>query len=605
MSQYSAEEQGFHNQIKAVVDVDETTGKIKRIWAENVMPNTIGAAGITTWLANANRAKTVDVDAISGASISTGALRTAAIKAANKASGIDIADDTDTATGASQSDTPNNQVQELANYPLLKETITACDIDNYDGEYDLIVVGSGGAGLAAAATAAENNAAVMVIEKQGIAGGTTNYSGGVIQAAGTKLQKETTDYQDDTPQKHEQEYLAAGEGRVYSELIHDFTQNSPANIAWLAQMGIKWTNVYGHTEIPYAKQYFADRIHVYEGGGASGNGIILTQHLLKYALAHGANITYNTAVVGLIVSGADDMRKVVGVVTENQNHTLKYLRARRGVILATASIDQNLALAKDLSPQHYEDVKAHHCWSVPTDRGDGIIMGMAAGAAVTGFGGTIDFDARTGNGTDDRVPTIPSIFVNGNGLRFVNEDATYAYEFRAIFNQEKQLNKPTYQIFGQDSIAGKASPWNEETLLRDVKKGLVIKAATLEELATKINIPVENLRASVSTWNKNAAAGRDPEYGRTVGLAAFSAPYYAYRNTLGNLGAIGGLKINQQCNVLDVYNQPINGLYAAGLNAGGWIGSYYPGSGTAIGGIIHQGRRAAKSILGLEQKKFS
>lgn len=177
---------------------------------------------------------------------------------------------------------------------------------------------------------------------------------------------------------------------------------------------------------------------------------------------------------------------------------------------------------------------------------------------------------------------------------------TYAYEFRAIFNQEKQLNKPTYQIFGQDSIAGKASPWNEETLLRDVKKGLVIKAATLEELATKINIPVENLRASVSTWNKNAAAGRDPEYGRTVGLAAFSAPYYAYRNTPGNLGAIGGLKINQQCNVLDVYNQPINGLYAAGLNAGGWIGSYYPGSGTAIGGIIHQGRRAAKSILGLE-----
>lgn len=233
MSQYSAEEQGFHNQIKAVVDVDETTGRIKRIWAENVMPNTIGAAGITTWLANANQAKTVDVDAISGASVSTSALRTAAIKAANKASGINIADDTDASTGVSQSDIPNKKrkTQELANYPLLKETITAYDVDKYAGEYDLIVVGSGGAGLAAAATAAENNAAVMVIEKQGIAGGTTNYSGGVIQAAGTKLQKETTDFQHDTPQKHEQEYLAAGEGRVYSELIHDFTQNSPANIA--------------------------------------------------------------------------------------------------------------------------------------------------------------------------------------------------------------------------------------------------------------------------------------------------------------------------------------------------------------------------------------
>ena len=109
-----------------------------------------------------------------------------------------------------------------------------------------------------------------------------------------------------------------------------------------------------------------------------------------------------------------------------------------------------------------------------------------------------------------------------------------------------------------------------------------------------------NLVNSVNTWNKNAAKGIDPEYDRTMGVKPFSGPYYAYKNTPGNLGAIGGLKINKKCNVLDIYQQPITGLYAAGLNAGGWIGSYYPGSGTAVGGVIHQGRRAAKSILGLE-----
>lgn len=603
MTQYSAEAKGFHGVIKAVVDINKNNGEINQIWAENVTPNTVGAAGIDNWLKEANNQKSVEVDAISGASISTGALRKAAIEAVQKSGAIAIKNSMDTVSGASQADSHTKEkdsgVRKPANYPLIKEKMFDYDVDDYAGEYDLIVVGSGGAGLSAAATAAENNASVMIIEKQGIAGGTTNYSGGVIQAAGTDLQKETTKFQTDCPENHEKEYMKAGEGRVYQELVHDFTQNSPKNIDWLAKMGIKWNNVYGHTEIPYAKDYFADRIHVYEGGGMSGNGIILTQHLLKYALNLGAKITYNTAAVGLI-NADDSQRKVCGVVIEGKDRQLKYLKARQGVILATASIDQNLALAKDLSPQHYEDVKAHHCWSVSTDRGDGIVMGMSVGAAVTGFGGTIDFDARTGNGTDDRVPTIPSIFVNGNGLRFVNEDATYAYEFRAIFNQEKLLDKPTYQIFGKSSISGSSSPWNEESLANDVKNGLVIKADTIADLAQKINIPVENLVNSVNTWNKNAAEGKDPEYERTVGVEPFSGPYFAYRNTPGNLGAIGGLKINQKCNVLDVYNQPINGLYAAGLNAGGWIGSYYPGSGTAIGGIVHQGRRAAKSILGLE-----
>lgn len=603
MTQYSAEAKGFHGVIKAVVDINKNNGEINQIWAENVTPNTVGAAGIDNWLKEANNQKSVEVDAISGASISTGALRKAAIEAVQKSGAIAIKNSMDTVSGASQADSHTKEkdsgVRKPANYPLIKEKMFDYDVDDYAGEYDLIVVGSGGAGLSAAATAAENNASVMIIEKQGIAGGTTNYSGGVIQAAGTDLQKETTKFQTDCPENHEKEYMKAGEGRVYQELVHDFTQNSPKNIDWLAKMGIKWNNVYGHTEIPYAKDYFADRIHVYEGGGMSGNGIILTQHLLKYALNLGAKITYNTAAVGLI-NADDSQRKVCGVVIEGKDRQLKYLKARQGVILATASIDQNLALAKDLSPQHYEDVKAHHCWSVSTDRGDGIVMGMSVGAAVTGFGGTIDFDARTGNGTDDRVPTIPSIFVNGNGLRFVNKDATYAYEFRAIFNQEKLLDKPTYQIFGKSSISGSSSPWNEESLENDVKNGLVIKADTIADLAQKINIPVENLVNSVNTWNKNAAEGTDPEYERTVGVEPFSGPYFAYRNTPGNLGAIGGLKINQKCNVLDVYNQPINGLYAAGLNAGGWIGSYYPGSGTAIGGIVHQGRRAAKSILGLE-----
>ncbi len=584
MTEYRAKAHGFNSEITAIVEVEN--GEILKISAEGEVPNTVGALGVDTWLEEANAEHSVEVDAISGASVSTGALRKAAQMAYAEATGGDV----DAISSASIHNQPNN-------YPLLKEKFYEGDIE-FDDEYDVIVVGAGGAGLSAAATAAENGASVLAIEKQGIPGGTTSLSGGVMQAAGTKYQKEFTDYKDDTPEKHEAEYLAAGEGRLYEPLVRDFTQNAGKNLEWLEdKVGVKWTSVYGHTEIPYTKDSFADRIHVYEGGGAGGNGIIATRKLYEYALNQGAEFQFDTAVVALVLKD-ETSSEVAGVIAE-QGGVLYAFKANRGVILSAASIDQNVELAKDLSPQHYEDVKRHLCWSVASDRGDGIVMGMNIGAAVTGFGGTIDFDARTGNGTDDRLPTIPSIFVNGQGLRFVNEDATYAYGFRAIFNEEKKLGKPTYQIFGKDSITSPTSPWNEASLAKDVESGLVKTADSLEELAGKIGVPAENLVKSVETWNKHAAEGRDPEYERAMVVKPFNGPYYAYTNTPGNLGAIGGLKINAQCNVIDNFGQPIPGLYAAGMNAGGWIGSYYPGSGTAVSGAIHQGRRAAKSILGL------
>ena len=152
--------------------------------------------------------------------------------------------------------------------------------------------------------------------------------------------------------------------------------------------------MYGHTEIPYAKDSFADRIHVYEGGGvggngiiATGNGIIATRKLYEYALNQGAEFQFDTAVVALVLKN-ETSSEVAGVIAE-QGGVLYAFKANRGVILSAASIDQNVELAKDLSPQHYEDVKRHLCWSVASDRGDGIVMGMNIGAAVTGFGGTI------------------------------------------------------------------------------------------------------------------------------------------------------------------------------------------------------------------------
>ena len=479
----------------------------------------------------------------------------------------------------------------LIGAPVLAEESEAFDI-----ETEVLVVGAGGAGVSAAAEAAAAGAKVLVLEKAGIMGGTTNLSGGVMQAAGTKYQKEFTDYQDDTPEKHAELWIKAGEGTVDEELVTDLAKGAPEHIAWLADTcGIKWTSIYGHCHIPYVpNELMADRIHVYEGGGAAGSGGIYVQAVWAVAEKNGAEMQMNTEAKRLI---QDADGTVIGVVAEQGGKELR-IKASKGVILCTASIDQNVEMAKRLSPQQYYDLNNGICMSVGTDTGDGIRMGMEIGADVMGFGGCIDFCGKTGSGTDNRTPTFPSFIVNQNGFRFVCEDATYAYHYRAIFQQSVALNGATYMIFGKSSIttsvavaSGYAS-WTEESANAEVEAGTLFYGETIEELAEAIGVPAANLKAQLEMWNAYAKAGEDTQFGRLTGLEEITGPFYAYKNVAFNLGALGGLKINVNTEVIDVNGNVIPHLYAAGLNAGGWIGPYYPGSGTAVMGTVHWGRRA-------------
>ena len=479
---------------------------------------------------------------------------------------------------------------------LVGAPVLAEETESWDRETDVLVVGAGGAGVSAAAEAAIAGAKVLVLEKAGIIGGTSNLSGGVMQAAGTKYQKEFTAYPDDTPDKHAQLWIKAGEGTVDEELVTDLANGAPGHIDWLADTcGIKWTSIYGHCHIPYVdNELFADRIHVYEGGGAAGGGVIYVQAVWNVAVANGAEIEMNTEVKKLV---KDETGTVVGVVAEQGGSEIR-VKANKGVILCTASIDQNKEMAKRLSPQQYYDLNNGVCMSVSTDTGDGIRMGMEIGADVAGFGGCIDFCGKTGSGTDNRTPTFPSFIVNQNGFRFVCEDATYAYHYRAIFQQSVALDGATYMIFGKSSIttsvavaSGYAS-WSEESANAEVESGALYYGETIEELAEAIGVPAANLKAQLDMWNSYAAAGEDTQFGRLTGLEEITGPFYAYKNVAYNLGALGGLKINVNTEVIDVNGNVIPHLYAAGLNAGGWIGPYYPGSGTAIIGTVHWGRKA-------------
>lgn len=470
----------------------------------------------------------------------------------------------------------------------------------FDREYDVVVAGAGGTGVCAAAAAKEAGAAsVIVFEKAGIIGGTTNFSGGVMQAAGTACQKEHSKYQDDTPAKHAAEWLAEGEGMLDEDLVTDLANGAPGCIQWLTDAcGIEWVNVYGHCHVPYVDEsLMADRIHVYKDGGASGSGGIYVQAVWNYAESLGAELETETEVTDLIVIDG----KVAGVEISQGGQTYK-VKANKGVILATAGIDHNVELAKALNPQQYwdETVYSATCLCTPTDTGDGIRMGLKIGAAFVG-GGTIDFCGKTGAATDNRTPIFPEFIVNKAGQRFVCEDATYAYHYRAIYQQEKATGAPTYMIFGSNggSVDAKVSntegtsyAWSGDALEAAVESGELVKADTIEELAEAIGVNPRGLARTLEAWNEDTAAGNPDPFGRIEGLAPLEAPYYAYHNMPFNLGALGGLKINRDCQVLTVTGEVIPGLYAAGLNAGGWVGPYYPGSGTAVMGTCYFGRVA-------------
>lgn len=469
--------------------------------------------------------------------------------------------------------------------------------DNWDVETDVVICGAGGTGLAAACSAAEAGVEVIVYEKDTKSGGTTAMSGGVIQAAGTQWQKEFTTFQDDTPEKHAECYIKQAEGIGDEELIRSLCEGAPVDLEWLAGIGVNFNAVYGNCHVPYAEDLQADRIHVYEGGGAGGQGVVMTDAEHAEAERLGAVFEFDSEVKHLIVDGDNG---VVGVVVSAGGSDIN-VKARRGVVLGLGGIDRNEELAKSLNQQQYWDLTTQQSFISPLATGDGIRMGLEIGAALATVGGTIDYDMVTGQATDNRAPQIPCVTINAMGKRFVCEDATYAYQYRAIFQQYTQLDGPTWMIMDQNMIEQGVGPWAAD-IDAAVADGTLVQADSYEQLAEALGVPVSNFLNTMALWNDNIEqSGADLEYNRNTQLIKLDkAPFYAHENISANLGSLGGLKIDTNAQVFDTAGNLIPHLYAGGMNSGGWYGLYYPGSGTSLTGGLYFGRVAGASAAAAE-----
>ncbi|MCS7136697.1 MAG: flavocytochrome c, partial [Aigarchaeota archaeon] len=462
----------------------------------------------------------------------------------------------------------------------------------WDEEADVVIVGSGGAGLAAAITAHDEGAKVLIVEKMpqmGICN--TAVSGGIINAWSSKLKLHEKQGIKDSLELQYQDILRSGDYMGDPELIRTLVENAPSTIDFLVDIGVP----FGDTLTMSGGQSVPRTFRII------GSGAALYKPLREAVQKRGIKVLLEHKVTKIIREETDGGR-VLGVKAETTDGKTKYIRAKKAVILAAGGFCQSELLLKRHAPRFAGFPSTN---APGTTTGEVLVAAMDVGAAVRGM----DYvqlwpmcDYETGSLTTIAAGTETGtgIMVNINGKRFVEEmerrdvrrDAVLAQPggFAFAIVDHKQLK--TITAFGDP----------EKIIADQIKRGVAFKADTIRELAILAGIDPTNLVETVNNWNKYVDEGYDPEFKRRdlptkkgdPMLKIDTPPFYAIKGRPSLHHTMGGLHINTKAQVLDVEGKVIPGLYAAGEITGGIHGTNRIG-GNALLDIITFGRIAGKN----------
>jgi len=551
---------------------------------------------------------------------------------------------------------------------------------SWDRVADVVVVGSGAAALSAAIAAAEGGCRVEVIEKSPYVGGATAFSGGGVWVP---MNRHMHDVGIEDSREEALAYARAScKGREPSpELLEVYVDRSPETLDFLetrTPVRFSASRVFSdyHQELPGAKLagrtldpqpygsleslgHWDQRIRrgphyprltldeltgggdseTDRGGGAGAVGLSaaalavaaererrgirtlgggLVAALLRGALDRDVQVRTETSALRLVLDGD----RVTGVVA-NEDGRQVALSASRGVVLAAGGFEWNRDLVRtflgipELKPA-----------SPPTAVGDGLVMGMRAGAALanmtTAWAFPVTWDERsTYEGKPLHSVATPRNFpgcitVNRHGRRFTNEGVSYM-DFALVHRTFDPVTRsypnapPVWAIFDQDA--------RERMELGDLRPGAptpgwVHEAPTMTALAEMIGVDPVGLGEEVRRFNGHVAKGSDPDFGRgTLWFEGFTAggpsperalapiarpPYFAVAIYDGALGTAGGLRIDGHAQVLSSAGAPVPGLYAAGNTAASVFGPGYPSGGATLGPALTFGYLAGRHLSGIE-----
>ncbi len=497
---------------------------------------------------------------------------------------------------------------------------------------DVVIVGAGGAGLAAAVRSLQHDEKVVILEKYPQIGGNTSRAGGPMNAAepdwqkkfkalpgeketlkelaATPFDKIDPEYQDDFKklQKQIKEYLASGADYLFDSillheiqtylggkrtdlkgneihgkyaLVHELVTNALNSVKWLADLGVK----FDETDVTEPVGGLWRRGHK----PVEPMGYAYIHILGDWVEDHDGKLYLESRAEDLIIKDG----KVCGVIAKRADGSTLTIHAK-AVILTAGGFGANTKMVQKYNtywPKIDDDIATTNS---PSITGDGINLGLEAGADLFGMG-FIQLmpvaDPDTGElFTGVVTPPANYIMVNKEGKRFVNEFAERDVLAKAVIDNGGLI----YQI-ADDKIKETAYNTTQESLDAQVKAGTLFRDDTLEGLAKQIGMDPDVLVDTIKKYNSYVDQGSDPDFHKNVlGLKCEVAPFYATPRKPAIHHTMGGLVIDTKAHVLDKNGDEIPGLYSAGENAGGIHAGNRLG-GNSLSDIFTFGRIAANT----------
>lgn len=555
---------------------DETEGVGSQAIAK--MPGEIAESG------------SIAVDGVSGATITSTAIKEAAAAAL-------------TAAGLNPDD-----------YKTAVENDAAAEDSTVDA--DVVVVGAGGAGMTAAITAAAEGKSVVILESQSMVGGNSVRATGGMNAGKTVYQDENEfgesagvektlktaaeKYADnetitalaktvseqwaayqanptgyfDSVELMELDTMIGGKGINDPELVETLCANSADAIDWLDEHGITLHNVssFGGASVK--------RIHrpVNAEGKTVSVGSYMIPLLQENCEKAGVKMMLDTTANEILT---DANGAAVGVKATGASGETVTVNAK-AVVLATGGFGANL----DMVVKYKPELKGFMTTNAPGIQGQGIEMAQAIGAA------TVDMDqiqihptveANTAALITEGLRGDGAILINEEGKRFIDEVGT-----RDVVSAAEIAQTGSYSWLVVDQAMADAS----SVIQGYIKKGYTVTGATYEELGKAMGVDAAAFAETMEKWNGYVEAKNDPDFGRTSFANKLdTAPYYAIKVTAGVHHTMGGLKINANTEVLNEKGEVIPGLFAAGEVTGGVHGANRLG-GNAVADFTVFGRIA-------------
>lgn len=550
----------------------------------------------------------------------------------------------DNITGATASSVAVKKAVENA----LKEA--GANLDDYNGESihdqdfediesDVVVLGGGGAGLAAAIELAENGKTVTIVEKNGAIGGDTLVCGAIYNNPDEELQAKVkmsdpvknqleealkAEPVDDNHkeliaevQKEWDEYQKEGRTDLFDsknwyalqtwnggdnvgnlDLVKVLTFNSIDGYEWIKSLGMQFND-----SISQGAGSLWQRTHTSKQDMGTGFISVYSQKLED--LSDKINVLVETTANELIM---EDGKAVGAKVTDNHSEIEYQVKAKDGVILATGGFAAN----PEMVQEHNTSGKWDDLSEVSTtnrfssSQGDGIVMAEKAGADLvdmdqiqllylgnTQNGQLTKYPPRDVNGTDQ------IIFINKEGKRFVREDGRRDDISKATLAQTDGM---FYMLESGDGEGYKDindSEWRSAdgfTLDYLKDNGYIFIGETLEEIAEQIGCNVEDLKATIDTFNESVDSGKD-EFGRTLYSTKLeNGPWIATARQASVHHTMGGVKIDTAARVLDKDGKAIPGLYAGGEVTGGIHGANRLGGNAVVDTVVF-GKLSADTLL--------